>query len=71
MLYLCMPDPREANLKYGKLNSTQQTAGFSLPNFYMAEIHSFHYWIQISYNSIATIKRILEAVSLGLQAFIP
>jgi hypothetical protein len=66
-----MPDPREANLNYGKLNSTNQTSGFSLPNFSMAEIHSFHYWIQISYSSIAIIKRVLEAVSLGLQAAIP
>jgi len=66
-----MPDPREANLKYSKLNSTKQTAGFSLPNFYMAEIHSFHYWIHISYNSIDTNKRIQEAVSLGLRVSIP
>jgi len=66
-----MPDPRESNLKYIKLNNTKQSAGFSLPNFYMAEIHSFHYWIQISYNSIDTNKRIQEAVSLGLQAAIP
>jgi len=66
-----MPDERELNLKYSKLNSTKQTAGFSLPKFYMAEIHSFHYWIQVRYKSVATIKRILEAVSLGLQATIP